>query len=275
VFLHPRCQCLFTCFVKFIVGESLLAHLAMASGLWPEIQLLTQKCTQRTSRRRLASFSIGQMLPYVALLLTRFSFADVKQNSVPRCECLPPDATGSPSTRRIHRCREGALLFTLSLALGCSQNAPVITPTTGAATTPADSNPILLPVKVSGKLGYVNSSGQMVINPQFDDARAFREGRASVCLGSPCSWWVSDEDKLENSHWGYIDASGKMVYTTLLVNDKHSTVENFSADPSHGIIGLRPCSCSLLELRLAIPLSRLLPRVNARESPSRREVRYN
>lgn len=104
------------------------------------------------------------------------------------------------------------LTFLLCSAfVGCTQSTP--SPTSAANATPTldSKDPILLPVKVSGKWGYVNTSGQLVINPQFDNANEFHEGRASVCLGTPCSWWISDTDKLDNSHWGYIDTSGKMV----------------------------------------------------------------
>jgi hypothetical protein len=104
------------------------------------------------------------------------------------------------------------LMFLLCSAfVGCTQNAPSSTSAANATPMLDSKDPILLPVKVSGKWGYVNSSGQLVINPQFDNANEFHEGRASVCLGTPCSWWISDTDKLDNSHWGYIDTSGKMV----------------------------------------------------------------
>jgi hypothetical protein len=107
------------------------------------------------------------------------------------------------------------LLFVIcSLLAGCLQNAP----STSAASTSAESakhsensTPILLPVKVSGKWGYVNGNGQLVINLQFDGASEFHEGRAAVCLGKPCfpeRWMSSSGD-----HWGYIDSSGKMVIT--------------------------------------------------------------
>lgn len=36
-------------------------------------------------------------------------------------------------------------------------------------------SPILLPVKVSRKWGFVNDSGQLVINPQFDATEEFNE----------------------------------------------------------------------------------------------------
>src|ERR1700731_2167188 len=105
-----------------------------------------------------------------------------------------------------------ALLFTLSLTLGC-QNAPV---TTSAAPESKNSNPILLPVKVSGKWGYSNASGQLVITPQFDSADDFHESRALICLGKPCDPWdaYSTSPTIpNNSLWGFIDASGKVVIT--------------------------------------------------------------
>ncbi len=102
-----------------------------------------------------------------------------------------------------------SILFVLCIALvGCSQSAPSA-PSTSAVTAKPSEDPVLLPVKVSGKWGYVNGSGQMLINPQFDNAEDFHEGRAVVCLGKPCSWWESSGDSL----YGYIDTSGKVVVT--------------------------------------------------------------
>jgi hypothetical protein len=93
------------------------------------------------------------------------------------------------------------LLFVLCLILGgCSQNAPSASAASDKSST--DSTPILLPVKVSGKWGYVNGSGQMVINPQFDSADDFHEGRALICLGKPCTWW--DAPSPDESRWGFI-----------------------------------------------------------------------
>src|SRR5215831_1834657 len=93
--------------------------------------------------------------------------------------------------------------FLCILLAGCSRNSPSTSAIT--ANPVKESSPFLLPVKVSGKWGYVNSSGQLVVNPQFDEAEEFHEGRAAICLGN-CKSWESND-----AHWGYIDASGKVV----------------------------------------------------------------
>jgi hypothetical protein len=56
----------------------------------------------------------------------------------------------------------------------------------------------LLPVSFGGKCGYVDPSGKMVINPQFDNAMAFNSklGLAPVLVGEK---------------WGLIDREGKYV----------------------------------------------------------------
>jgi hypothetical protein len=55
-----------------------------------------------------------------------------------------------------------------------------------------------------------------VINPQFDYADDFHEGRAVICLGKPCDFWdaySTTPTTPNNSLWGFIDASGKVVIT--------------------------------------------------------------
>jgi hypothetical protein len=58
------------------------------------------------------------------------------------------------------------------------------------------SGSALFPIAENGKHGYIDSSGRIVIHPQFDDAWNFSEGLAPVFIG----------DK-----WGYIDETGKNI----------------------------------------------------------------
>ncbi len=52
----------------------------------------------------------------------------------------------------------------------------------------------LHPVLLNGKWGYINTSGNMVIEPRFDEARAFSDGFAAVRQGT--NWgYVSQETK--------------------------------------------------------------------------------
>ncbi len=54
----------------------------------------------------------------------------------------------------------------------------------------------LAPVKMGGKWGYIDRSGRIVINPQFEEAGGFTEGLARVKVGGK---------------WGYVDGKGQMV----------------------------------------------------------------
>src|ERR1035437_3884839 len=54
---------------------------------------------------------------------------------------------------------------------------------------------VLYPVVVNGRWGFVDKSGKLVINPQFDRAEVLAERLAAVRLG----------------RWGYVDVSGKVV----------------------------------------------------------------
>ena len=54
---------------------------------------------------------------------------------------------------------------------------------------------VLFPVVVNDRWGFVDKSGKLVANPQFERASAFAEGFAAVRLG----------------HWGYADSSGGIV----------------------------------------------------------------
>jgi WG containing repeat len=56
--------------------------------------------------------------------------------------------------------------------------------------------PQLWKVKINGKYGYIDRTGKLVVNPQFDYASSFYEGLAQVQVGQK---------------WGYIDHTGKLV----------------------------------------------------------------
>ena len=71
----------------------------------------------------------------------------------------------------------------------------------GAAAT------MLFPVVVGGRWGFVNQSGETVINPQFDRAEVFAEGLAPVKMG----------------RWGYVDPAGKVA-----INPQFDRADQFS-----------------------------------------------
>lgn len=62
------------------------------------------------------------------------------------------------------------------------------------------SDEALFDVQVGGKSGYIDKSGRLVVQPQFDVARPFSEGLAAVRVGD-----------LQTGKWGYIDQTGRLV----------------------------------------------------------------
>jgi hypothetical protein len=88
----------------------------------------------------------------------------------------------------------------------------------------------LLPVHVNGKYGFIDKTGKIIIHPQFDWARDFKEGLAVVKIGGKygaidktgkvVSKPQFDEYPVFNEgltpveiggNWGYIDKTGKVV----------------------------------------------------------------
>ena len=51
-------------------------------------------------------------------------------------------------------------------------------------------------VKVGGKWGFVDSNGNMIIEPQYEGARSFSNGKAAIC---------------QDGLWGYINQAGEEV----------------------------------------------------------------
>ena len=70
-----------------------------------------------------------------------------------------------------------------------------------------------LPVLRSGKWGYINASGPVAIEPRFEDAGFFYEGRAAVRA---------------NGQWGYIDTTGRQA-----IPPRFTTATRFSDGLAH------------------------------------------
>jgi hypothetical protein len=74
--------------------------------------------------------------------------------------------------------------------------------------SPVGANPTLLyPAVTGGRWGFVNKSGETVINPQFERAQPFSEGLAGVRTGG---------------RWGFIGENGKFS-----INPQFDAVKNF------------------------------------------------
>ncbi len=106
------------------------------------------------------------------------------------------------------------------LAAGCGSSDATV------ATVTAETSR-LYPVSVDGKWGYIDKTGTIKIQPQYEFAMPFSEGLATVRL---------------NGKWGYIDAFGTTVIQPQF-DDAHpfsdglATVGNFSEDgPLFGYI---------------------------------------
>ncbi|WP_375492617.1 WG repeat-containing protein [uncultured Nostoc sp.] len=89
----------------------------------------------------------------------------------------------------------------------------------------------LAPVKIGKKWGYIQKDGKFIINPQFDKAGYFKEGLAPVALGD-------SPDKLK---YGFIDKDGKFVVSPQYKNAFHfseglAAVEIGDEKPKWGFI---------------------------------------
>lgn len=62
----------------------------------------------------------------------------------------------------------------------------------------------------NGKIGFHNQGGEVIIEPAFDFAMPFSEGRAAVCKG--CKKIMQGEHStMEGGEWGFIDKEGNLV----------------------------------------------------------------
>lgn len=102
------------------------------------------------------------------------------------------------------------ILISLSVAMGCNPQAVSRSKSTSKAAAPASEENAtaefregLAAVKIGGKWGFIDKSGQFVIEPQFSSkfstsagATVFSEGLAPAAI---------------DGKWGFIDKTGKFV----------------------------------------------------------------
>jgi hypothetical protein len=82
------------------------------------------------------------------------------------------------------------------LALSTTLCASTLSPPLKHAYGQGNPSPALFPVCVSGRWGYIDATGRLVISPRFEDASSFRGGLAPVS---------------RKGRWGFIDADGKWI----------------------------------------------------------------
>ena len=102
-----------------------------------------------------------------------------------------------------------------ALLTSCSSPTPAGEATykkpTGGATAP------LFSVIVDGKYGFIDRTGKLVIQAQFDEFGSgfledpWAEGLAAVCVGD-CT---ATKERSAGGKWGYIDSGGKMIINPL------------------------------------------------------------
>ena len=120
-----------------------------------------------------------------------------------------------------------ALLLAVVIAVaGCQHSSSAPTESS------SEDVPQRLPVTIGGKVGYIDRSGKLQINPQFQSNGPFKEGLASVCVGDCDSAHLIgyrytknfEMEKLPQTFkFGFIDESGKMV-----INPAYEQVDSFS-----------------------------------------------
>ncbi len=101
------------------------------------------------------------------------------------------------------RCFDGTTISTaLPSTTVVSAATTVSASTTTSTTEPSNqgSEPALFPIRIEGRWGYINREGEVVVDPQFDDATPFQEGLGRIRVG--------DED---TGGYGFVDATGTVV----------------------------------------------------------------
>lgn len=88
------------------------------------------------------------------------------------------------------------LIFASLIVTGCGGTLPPIASPTCYETTNLADESGLYPVRQNNQVGFINRSGYVVIEPQFDEACGFSEGLSLAAT---------------NGKWGYIDRTGEFV----------------------------------------------------------------
>jgi len=127
-----------------------------------------------------------------------------------------PAALFHPRNRRLLLIAGGLLLLLTVTVIA------VITSSRGAP---------IFPITINGKIGYINPSGKVVIQPQFVDAGRFEDGLAPVLAGSA---------------WGYVDRNGKLEIAPQFdiadpFSDGRALVANQGIAPENSSVGSPRC----------------------------------
>ncbi len=131
------------------------------------------------------------------------------------------------------------LLSCIAILSACNRSGENATP---APTNTQAVSKKLFAVTVGGKTGYIDRTGKLVVNPQYDQSSEFADGLARVCVG-PCDpeHWRGYRftekgmrtERLEQTFkYGYIDETGKMV-----INPMFESAEDFSEGVAGVCIG--------------------------------------
>lgn len=133
-----------------------------------------------------------------------------------------------------------AVLVALAMVLGISATACKSRGSATSSPNTAQHDPLShqrLLVIVGGKTGYIDETGKLIVNPQYEEGNRFSEGLARVCVGE-CDFdhragyrLTKDfvREKLDrNFKYGFIDESGKLVINPMF-EDAHDFREGMAA----------------------------------------------
>lgn len=76
----------------------------------------------------------------------------------------------------------------------------------------------LIAAKIKGKWGYINNKGELVVQPDFDDAKSFSHGLAGVCKNG--KWGIMDDNYFVGILYQFEDISYANKAHALMVKDE-------------------------------------------------------